>query len=224
LRLIVFDCDGTLVDSQHMIVEAMGAAFAANGLPAPSRQHVLRHVGLSVAEAMTAMSENADERLILNLAASYRSAFATLRQKPGFAEPMFPGARAALDSLAGDGAVLLGIATGKSRRGVDHLLAREGIADMFATIQTADDAPSKPHPEMLLRAISETGAAPERTVMIGDSSYDMLMARNAGAVAVGVAWGYQDAAELIEAGARVVAADFPQLLSMLSTPQIVAAA
>jgi phosphoglycolate phosphatase len=224
VRLIVFDCDGTLVDSQHLIVEAMGAAFAANGLPTPSRQHVLRHVGLSVAEAMTAMSENADERLILNLAASYRSAFAALRQKPGFIEPMFPGARAALDSLADDEGVLLGIATGKSRRGVDHLLAREGIAGMFATIQTADDAPSKPHPEMLLRAISETGAAPDRTVMIGDSSYDMLMARNAGAVPVGVAWGYQTAPELIAAGARVVAEDFPQLLSLLCAPQIVAAA
>jgi phosphoglycolate phosphatase len=224
VRLIVFDCDGTLVDSQHMIVEAMGAAFAANGLPVPSRQHVLRHVGLSVAEAMTAMSENADERLILNLAASYRSAFAALRQKPGFAEPMFPGARVALDKLAADESVLLGIATGKSRRGVDHLLAREGIADMFATIQTADDAPSKPHPGMLLRAISETGAAPDSTVMIGDSSYDMLMARNAGAVPIGVAWGYQDAPELIAAGARAVAEDFTQLLSLLSAPQIVAAA
>jgi phosphoglycolate phosphatase len=170
------------------------------------------------------MSESPDERLILNLAASYRSAFAALRQKPGFIEPFFPGARATLDTLAGDGAVRLGIATGKSRRGVDHLLAREGIADMFATIQTADDAPSKPHPEMLLRAISETGAAPDRTIMIGDSSYDMLMARNAGAVPVGVAWGYQTAPELFAAGARVVAEDFPQLLSLLCAPQIVAAA
>lgn len=224
MRLIVFDCDGTLVDSQHLIVEAMGAAFAASGLPAPSRQHVLRHVGLSVAEAMTAMSESADETLIRGLTAAYRAAFAGLRQKPGFMEPLYPGARAALDSLAADEAVLLGIATGKSRRGVDHLLARERMADMFATIQTADDAPSKPHPEMLLRAISEAGAAPERTIMIGDSSYDMLMARNAGAIAVGVAWGYQGASELIAAGAEAVAEDFAGLLALLSGPRFMAAA
>jgi phosphoglycolate phosphatase len=224
VRLIVFDCDGTLVDSQHLIVEAMGAAFAANGLPVPSRQHVLRHVGLSVAEAMTAMTESANEALILKLSASYRTAFASLRQKPSFAEPLFPGARAALDSLGREEAVLLGIATGKSRRGVDHLLAREGLADRFVTIQTADDAPSKPHPGMLLRAMSEASAAPEETIMIGDSSYDMLMARNAGAVAIGVAWGYHPAPELIEAGARAVAEDFPQLLSLLSASQIGAAA
>jgi phosphoglycolate phosphatase len=215
-RLIVFDCDGTLVDSQHLIVAAMGAAFSANGLAAPARSEVLRHVGLSLNEVMTAMSGGADEMLVLDLASAYRTAFAGLRQKPGAAEPLFPGARMALEALAADDRVLLGIATGKSRRGVDRLLERELLAGVFVTIQTADDAPSKPHPEMLLRAMRETGVEPENTVMIGDTSYDMLMARNAGANPLGVAWGYHSAPELREVGAAAVAEDFSHLMSLLS--------
>jgi len=193
VRLIVFDCDGTLLDSQHPIVEAMGEAFAANGLPAPSRAQVLRHVGLSVSEAMTAMTGAAEKSLILPLTASYRAAFAGLRQTAAFNEPMFPGAREAIAALVKEEALLLGIATGKSRRGVELFLARENLAHVFATVRTADDAPSKPHPAMLLQAMAETGARPNETVMIGDTSYDMLMANQAGAMAIGVGWGYHAA-------------------------------
>jgi phosphoglycolate phosphatase len=224
VRLIVFDCDGTLIDSQHLIMEAMSAAFAANGLPAPARSRVLRIVGLSVSEAVAAVSESLDETLIADLAASYRSAFAALRQTPSFTEPMYPGALDALQALAADPSVLLGIATGKSRRGVDLFLGREKLGTLFSTIQTADDAPSKPHPEMLLRAMAETGATPAQTVMIGDSSYDMLMARNAGVRAIGVDWGYHAAEELLEAGADAVALDFPHLSDLLGGKEAVAAA
>lgn len=224
MRLIIFDCDGTLVDSQHLIVEAIGAAFAANGLPAPARSRVLRHVGLSVAEAMAAISESLDEVLLANLAASYRAAFASLRQKPDFTEPMYPGARETVEALARDKGFLLGIATGKSRRGVDLFLGRENLTPLFATLQTADDAPSKPHPGMILRAMEETGAAPERTVMIGDTSYDMQMAVNAGVTAIGVDWGYHTAEELLEAGAGAVARDFPHLAQLLSQSKAAAAA
>jgi phosphoglycolate phosphatase len=224
LRLIVFDCDGTLIDSQHLIVEAMGAAFAANGLPAPPRSSVLRVVGLSVAEAMAAISESLDGRLITNLAASYRTAFAALRQKPDFTEPLYPGARTAIEELAVDPAILLGIATGKSRRGVDTFLAREDLAGRFATLQTADTSPSKPHPDMLLRVMEETGAQPHDTVMVGDATYDIEMARNAGLSAIGVAWGYHGPGELLAAGASAVAEDFAQLLAMLRESGMVAAA
>ena len=201
-KLIVFDCDGTLIDSQHLIVEAMGAAFAANGLPVPPRSSILRVVGLSISEAVSAVSESLDEAVVANLAAAYRNAFSALRQKPSFTEPMYPGAREAVETLAADPGVLLGIATGKSRRGVDMFLAREELGAAFATIQTADDAPSKPHPGMILRAMEETGASPAGTVMIGDTSYDMLMARSAGVRAFGATWGYHDADELIRAGAH----------------------
>ena len=223
MRLIVFDCDGTLVDSQHLIVEAMGTAFAGVGLPVPARSRILRHVGLSVAEAVAAISDSEDEALIATLAAAYRRAFSGLRQRPSFAEPFFPGMREAVETLARDESVLLGIATGKSRRGLDLLLQREDLAHAFATLQTADDAPSKPHPEMLLRAMSETGIGPADTVMIGDTSYDMAMARNAGAKAVGVAWGYHTARELTEAGAVAVAEDSARLMALLAGLQAVAA-
>lgn len=223
MRLIVFDCDGTLVDSQHLIVEAMGAAFAANGLPAPAASRVLRHVGLSVAEAMAAISESLDEAVITNLTASFRAAFAGLRQRPNFSEPMYPGAREAILGLAGRPDMLLGIATGKSRRGVDLFLAREELTPHFATLQTADDAPSKPHPGMLLRAMEETGIAAADGVMIGDTSYDMAMARNAGMEAIGVSWGYHTSEELLEAGASAVARDFAHLLSLIMPGKAAAA-
>lgn len=224
MRLIVFDCDGTLIDSQHLIVEAMGEAFQAAGLPLPPRSRVLRHVGLSVPEAVAGVAESQDEALIADLGAAYKAAFSALRQKPGFVEPMYPGAHAAVEALGADEGLLLGIATGKSRRGVDLFLAREGLTPLFATLQTADDAPSKPHPGMLLRAMDETGAAPGATVMIGDTSYDMRMARAAGVDAIGVDWGYHTAEELLEAGARAVATDFRHLMMLLAVQEAVASA
>lgn len=223
MKLIVFDCDGTLIDSQHLIVEAMGAAFASQGLPAPDRTAVLHHVGLSLAEAMTGLTGSADEELIGKLVASYRKAFVAQRERNGFAEPMYPGAHSAILALAARDDVLLGIATGKSRRGVDFFLAREGLAGAFATIQTADTAPSKPHPAMLLQAMAETGAQPENTVMIGDSSFDMAMARAAGVTAIGVAWGYHTPRALTEAGAATVAEDYAHLLALLPAAEAAAA-
>ncbi len=215
MRLIIFDCDGTLVDSQHMIVEAMGAAFSANGLPVPERAAVLRHVGLSVVDAMEMMTGLKGSETAVRLAADYRTSFAALRREARIADPMFPGAREALKTLAAESDTLLGIATGKSRRGMAALLEREGLEGVFATIQTADDAPSKPHPAMILQAIDAVGAAPAETVMVGDTSFDMLMATAADVAAIGVGWGYHDAEELAEAGASAVARDFPELLEKL---------
>lgn len=217
MRLIVFDCDGTLIDGQHVIVAAMTAAFAENGRAAPPRAKVLRHVGLSLLEIMAVLSDADDAALHAALAASYRTAFGALRRDHAQPEPMFPGAREAVETLRGREGVLLGIATGKSRRGVDMFLAREGLESAFATLQTADDAPSKPHPAMLLQAMAETGAAPRETVMIGDTSYDMIMARDAGALPLGVAWGYHTPEELAEAGAVAVARDYPHLLALLAS-------
>jgi phosphoglycolate phosphatase len=215
VRLIVFDCDGTLVDSQHMIVEAMRTAFAAAGLAAPDRASMLQQVGLSLPEAMQALTGLEDLETVTALANAYRNAFFELRRAASIGDPLFPGIGAAVESLAARGDTLLGIATGKSRRGVDALIEREGWHGLFATIQTADDAPSKPHPSMLLQAMAETSIGPERTVMIGDTSYDMLMAVAAKATGIGVSWGYHDPAELTGAGAQLVASDVPELLGTL---------
>ena len=202
LSLVVFDCDGTLVDSQHAILACMREAFATHGCAAPEDAAIRNVIGLSLDEAvarLAAAGEPADK-----LAETYRQAFFTMRSRPGFHEPLFPGVVAALESLDSAGC-LLGIATGKARRGLLATLERHRLSGRFVTLQTADLNPGKPHPAMLLRAMAETGADPGRTVLVGDTSYDMEMARRAGARAVGVAWGYHDRRELEAAGAdRIV--------------------
>ena len=213
VKLVVFDVDGTLVDSQHLIVEAQREAFAAHGLRPPSRARSLSVVGLSLPEAFTALV--GAHGPVEGLAAAYRDAFGRLRADPAWHEPLFPGAAELVADLAGQDGVALGIATGKSRRGVAHLVARHRWDRIFATIQTADDAPSKPDPAMLRQAMAEAGAAPGDTVMIGDSTFDMLMARAAGVRPVGVSWGYHPVAALTEAGAESVVGSYGQLRALL---------
>ncbi len=218
-RLVIFDCDGTLVDSQLMIIAAMEQAFEQEGLPLPARAAVLGVVGLSLPEAIWRLAGQLDEPVILRLSHAYKSAFGALRQSASHRDPLFAGAREAVLRLADEDDVLLGIATGKSRRGVDHILAREALTPYFATIQTADDAPSKLHPGMIEQAMQEVGARPEETVMIGDTTFDVLMARHAGVAALGVAWGNHPVEELRDAGAFRVADDFDELLSHIVTVQ-----
>ena len=213
MQLIIFDVDGTLVDSQHDIVEAQGLAFAAHGLPAPSRERALSVVGLSLPEAFAMLA--GPDGPFESLSEAYKEAWTGLRMRPGYEETLYSGAAALVAELAGWPDIVLGIATGKSRRGVDRLLAAQGWGDTFATIQTADDHPSKPHPSMILQALADTRVDALSASMIGDTSYDMTMAREAGVRGIGVAWGYHDAQLLIEAGASLVVADFAALRSEL---------
>lgn len=204
LRLVVFDCDGTLVDSQDGIVASMTWAFEALGLPVPERRRILSIVGLSLHQAMAQLVEPGEEAAIPELVERYKRGFTILRGDPGHIEPLYDGISEAIERLKGCDDVLLGIATGKSQRGVARLLDQHGLADVFTTIQTADDAPSKPHPGMLLQAMAATGARPEETVMIGDTTFDMEMAGGAGVHGIGVSWGYHPAPALSGAGARRV--------------------
>jgi phosphoglycolate phosphatase len=213
VKLIVFDVDGTLVDSQHLIVAAQREAFAAHGLEPPSRERSLSVVGLSLAEAFTALV--GAQGPVEGLVEAYKDAFARLRADPAWQEPFFPGAPELIGELAARHEVALGIATGKSRRGVAHLVARHGWDRVFATIQTADEAPSKPDPTMLRQAMAEAGASPENTIMVGDSTFDMLMARAAGVRAVGVSWGYHPVAALEEAGAEAIIQSYAELRDLL---------
>lgn len=202
--LIVFDYDGTLVDSQHMIVRAMADGFAAAGLAAPPAQDVRRVIGLSLEQACAAlMLDPGDAAAVARVADSYRQAFLALRTRPDYYEPLFPGTREALMQL-NQGEVRLGIATGKARRGLLASLERHGIGAHFSTLQTTDTAAGKPHPEMLNRAMSEAGAGPDETVLIGDTSFDMEMAGNAGVTGIGVAWGYHETLELRQADRKSV--------------------
>ncbi|RDE06190.1 HAD-IA family hydrolase [Sphingomonas aracearum] len=204
-RLALFDCDGTLVDSQANICLAMEQAFADAGLPPPPRAAVRRIVGLSLVEAIAVLLPDAEASFHRELAATYKQIFFALRTSGAMdTEPLFDGIASALDRLTAAG-WLLGVATGKSDRGLAHVLAAHGLTDRFVTLQTADRHPSKPHPAMVDAAMAEAGASPAATVMIGDTSFDMAMARAAGARALGVAWGYHPADELVAAGAHAVA-------------------
>ena len=218
LRLAVFDCDGTLVDSQHNIVGAMGAAWEANGLTPLPREAVLRVVGLPLAQAIANLAPGADSAFVEKLRASYVDAWQAMRADENLDEPLFPGTIEALDALESDG-WLLAVATGKSRRGLLATLDHHGLTDRFVSLQTADSGPGKPDPHMLRAAMNETGADAANTVMIGDTVFDISMARRAGVFAIGVTWGYHDAQELEAAGTHALIDTFdvlPQVMTRLS--------
>jgi phosphoglycolate phosphatase len=215
MKLVIFDCDGTLVDSQHIIHAAMCAAFVRHGLPEPAAAAVRSVVGLSLPIAIRQVAPPVDVGVIDRLVETYKTAFGDLRGDPAYEEPLFPGAREVLEMLHARDDVVLGIATGKSRRGVDRVLEMHGLQRYFTTVQTADIHPSKPHPAMIEYAMLEIGTRAADTAMIGDTSYDMVMAQAAGVAAIGVGWGYHPVADLETAGAHAIAPDFPALAGVL---------
>jgi phosphoglycolate phosphatase len=215
MKLIIFDCDGTLVDSQNAICAAMEHAFATLGLAAPARADVLGVVGLSLPQAFAVLAGEHPPGVRAELAELYRTDFPRKRGDALLHDPLFAGIGEAVAALAQRHDVVLGIATGKSRRGVARILEREGWHGHFVTIQTADDNPSKPHPAMILRAMSETGAAPASTLMIGDTTFDIEMACSAGVGALGVAWGYHEPERLRLAGAHAVVPTCDRLIGAI---------
>ncbi len=214
VKLLIFDVDGTLVDSQDLIVAAQRETFLAHGLEPPSRERSLSIVGLSLIQAFRVLL--GEDGPVESLAEGYKQAFQRLRADPAYHEPLFPGAAELLTELSRRRDVVLGIATGKSRRGVSHLVERYGWERLFATIQTADDAPSKPHPAMLELAMAEVGVGPEDSIMIGDSTFDMAMARAAGVGAIGVSWGYHRPEALMATGAEHVVGSYDELKTHLA--------
>lgn len=214
LRLAVFDCDGTLVDSQSAIIQAMQAACTHHGFAHPSDERIRRVVGLPLSTAIHQVLGEIDAGLAERMSETYKTAFGDLRQSGKVDEPMFPGVRNVLERLEAEDWVL-GIATGKSARGMRKTLDQHGLLDTFVTHQNADTAQGKPHPEMMLKAMNETGVEPEFSVMIGDTTFDVEMAGNAGVQAIGVAWGYHECDELMDAGAYQVVQTSEELLSSL---------
>ncbi len=214
LRLALFDCDGTLVDSQHTVIASMTAAFAALGRPAPEPERVRRVVGLRLDLAIATLAGELDAAALDAAVDAYIASFQTLHRDPDHAEPLYDGIGAVLDTLEADG-WLLGVATGKSFSGLCSALDRHGLRQRFATLQTADRAASKPAPEMVLRALDETGVDRERVVVIGDTGFDIGMAVNAGVASIGVGWGYHPLDELVAAGATRTAARCAELPALL---------
>lgn len=215
LKLAIFDVDGTLVDSREVIHRAMDRAFARAGLGGIEYDRVRTIVGLELTEAVLRLAppDYPAER-IPELASFYKQAFVEQRAEEGFSEPLYAGARETVERLA-DAGWLLGVATGKARRGLDIVFTHHGLHRYFQTLQTVDAGPGKPHPRMVLDAMAEVGARPEATVMIGDTSFDMEMARNAKARAVGVAWGFHTPDEIEAGGAHEIHHDYDALNAAL---------
>jgi phosphoglycolate phosphatase len=213
-RLAIFDCDGTLVDSGATIYAALSESFRQNGIEVPDPQVARRVIGLNLIEAMAGLVPHAEPEDHVRLAEDYKRAFWNLRAAGQVEEPLFDGVIELLDALEDDG-WLLAVATGKSDRGLRHCLEQHDIHARFASLQTADRHPSKPHPSMVLQAIAEAGASPETSFVVGDTSFDMAMAAAAGAAPIGAAWGYHEPQELIEAGAIAVAERPIEILSLI---------
>ncbi|MCP2017236.1 MAG: HAD-IA family hydrolase [Erythrobacter sp.] len=216
-RFVVFDCDGTLVDGQAAICETMELAFANAGLVAPERNKVRRIVGLSLPYALRELAPEASDDQRHAVVEAYKLGYRDLRLSGALREPLFEGIAALIDELDAEGR-LLGVATGKSDRGLHACLDTHGIKHRFVSLQTADRHPSKPHPAMLEAALDDAGVSPGDAVMIGDTSFDMEMAVAAGVRAIGVSWGYHEPQELFNTGASAVAETAQQLGDLIRGP------
>lgn len=213
MKVIIFDMDGTLIDSQANIVGGMADAYAAVGLPAPNREKVLSIVGLSLPEAFFRLEPELDAASRARMVEAYKAGFSQRRGGPLM--PLYPGAAELLATLGTMPDRTLAIATGKSRRGLDHELAAHGLTALFKSTQVADDHPSKPHPSMIDRILLETAEVPENAVMIGDTTYDIEMGRAAGTRTIGVRWGYHSVDALADAGADHIVSSYEALGDLL---------
>ena len=215
LRLAVFDCDGTLVDSFAAIDAVMHQAFARHGFSGPDADDVRSVIGLELEAAIKGLLPGTGPEIHENVAVSYREISDERRREGSRKDPLYPGATDAVRQLESRG-WLLGVATGKSLHGLRQTLRAHELLDRFVTLHTPDTSPGKPNPDMLIQAMDATGTRREEAVMIGDTTYDMEMAVNAGVAAVGVAWGYHPAGDLRDAGAGEIASSFAELPDLLN--------
>ena len=213
LRLVVFDMDGTLIDSQDVIIEAMARAFQYIGRSAPTREQTRSIIGLSLDKAVATIAPDMSPAEVSEGVEGYRKSFIEMRAESGAesAAPLYPGAFAALERLHAQDEILMGVATGKARRGLDHAYASHGIGHFFVTHQTADRHPSKPHPSMLYQTLSDTGCEVEQAVMIGDTEFDIAMGKAAGFKTIGVSWGYHPLDRIKAAAPDFIIDSYPEL-------------
>ncbi|MBU2959828.1 HAD-IA family hydrolase [Citreicella sp. C3M06] len=216
LKLVIFDVDGTLVDSQADILASMRVAFEEIGIAAPSREEILSIVGLSLPLAVETLVPGVPAAARDQMVEAYKASYRGLRIAKGTAQssPLYPHVREVLEELHAIPHLLLGIATGKSRRGLDKLLDGHDMRHLFITQQCADDHPSKPHPAMLHAALRDAGVGAADAVMLGDTSFDMEMAQAAGIRGIGVSWGYHPPARL--SAAQTILDDIRALPGLLA--------
>lgn len=217
MRLVVFDCDGTLVDSQNLIVSAVCETFSLQGLESPLRAQILSAVGLPLNVAMRRHAPNCDDAIITELISNYRKIADRLSMQDDRGQIIFEGVREVIEMLGNEKDTVMGIVTMKSRIGLNRVVDVHNLRQFFPFLKSADDGPGKPRPDLLLDVIRESGVGADKTVMIGDTSYDMLMAKSADAYAIGVAWGYQSVDALLESGADAIATTSHELTAQLET-------
>lgn len=214
LKLAIFDCDGTLVDGQHMIISSMKHASEKFDISYPGDEQVRRIVGLSLLEAISTVFPELTDHDHQLLKSEFIDHFQYLRTLDDYHEPLYEGIRETILKL-NDMGILLGVATGKSTRGLKNTLLNHGLHDHFVTLNTADDGPGKPHPSMINVALSESGVSKDNAIMIGDTTYDMIMAENAGVKSVGVTWGYHPEDELKSSGANHIIHHISELINLV---------
>lgn len=210
-QCVVFDWDGTLMDSIQKIVECLQAAAQDVGLPVPSRNAAKNIIGLGLHESMLAVFGDITEAKIAELVDRYKFHFLDKNQTK---QPLYPAVRSGLTALDETGAALC-VATGKARRGLDRVMKQENLESFFMYTRCADESRSKPHPQMLLDILEYTALNPEKVLMVGDTSYDMEMAVGASIDAIGIAHGAHSQLELSSSGANHVFDNFKDLLNWL---------
>ncbi len=210
-RLVVFDWDGTLADSTDIIAEALRGACADVGQPVPDAASARYVIGLGLRDALAYVAPGLPPERYPELSSHYRRRF--LARDPEI--PLFSGARELLDELAGAG-YLLAVATGKTRLGLDRAMAASGLAGRFHATRCADESRPKPHPEMLLHLMDALAVTPASTLMIGDTTHDLELARDAGADAVAVAYGAHPPEGLVRLGPRATVHSVTELRAWLA--------
>jgi phosphoglycolate phosphatase len=216
VKLVIFDMDGTLIDTQALICEHMANTFLGRGLAAPTDAQSRQVIGLSLPITMQRLAKTDDAELIEQLVEDYKSHYRASLVTEGHREGLYPGALETLHQLHAMPDVVLGIATGKGLKGVDRLLELHGLTQHFVTLQTPDNNPSKPHPSMVLTAMREAGATPAQTIMIGDTTFDIEMGVAAKAKTIGVTWGYHEPRDLVAAGADVMIDRYDQMVDAIN--------
>jgi phosphoglycolate phosphatase len=214
MKLAVWDVDGTLVDSRASILRALQEGAVAVGLTPPDYDEARHIVGLSLLEAVQTLRPEISVEHAEAYAHQYKQSFIRFHAEEGFHEPLYEGAESCLRRLKAEG-WRLGMATGKSRRGIERNEDFFGWQGLFDATFCGDDGPSKPHPFMIERNMEVVGARPHETIMIGDTGHDIGMARAAGVYAIGVSWGFHTVAELEAAGAHEIVHSYDDLNARL---------
>ena len=210
-KFIIFDWDGTLMDSAAKIIHCMQLAAERCGVAIPTPKAVGGIIGISLRPAIQTLFQITDDKQTDNLVDAYKAVFIEQDQMPS---PLFPGVTDMLTALKKDGRVLA-VATGKARRGLERAWANTNTEQYFSYSRTADDAESKPSADMIIQLLAESGAAPHETVMVGDTTFDMQMARDAGIDRIGVSYGVHASLHLEAFEPQAIVHDIDELKRLL---------